>query len=282
MEAIALGPLVFPLERLAAIAAVAVLLLAVWVLSRRMEAAQAARLDRWAWRAVILGALAGRGVHVAQHWDSFAPEPWRILAFWQGGFSAQGALVAVAAVTLLELGRRNLPPLGRPIALSLGLALATWVGVLLLKGPLYAPGPPEQVFTAIDGREISLAEREGRPAVVNLWATWCAPCRRELPMMADLADAHPGIDVIFANQREAPQTVGLFLATEGLRLSNVVLDETGVLGRHYGVLGLPTTLFLDPGGQVVERHVGEISREAFAAALGRLQELEPALAPAED
>ncbi|MGY6409658.1 MAG: prolipoprotein diacylglyceryl transferase family protein [Alkalilacustris sp.] len=275
MEAVAIGPLVFPMERLAAIAAVAVLLLSVWVLSRRMEATQAARLDRWAWRAVILGALAGRGVHVAQHWGSFAPEPWRILAFWQGGFSAQGALVAVGLVTLLELGRRNLPPLGRPIGLALGLSVATWAGVLFLKGPLYAPGPPAQVFTAIDGREISLADRDGRPAVVNLWATWCAPCRRELPMMGELAAAHPGIDVIFANQREAPQTVGLFLATEGLSLPNVVLDQDGLLGRHYAVLGLPTTLFLAPDGQVVERHVGEISREAFAAALARLEGLSP-------
>ncbi len=275
MEAVAIGPLVFPMERLAAIAAVAVLLLAVWLLSRRMEATQAARLDRWVWRAVVLGALSGRGVHVLQHWDSFAPEPWRILAFWQGGFSAQGALVAVGVVTVLELGRRNLPPLGRPMALALGLSVAAWAGVLLLKGPLHAPGPPAQILTTIDGREISLADRDGRPAVVNFWATWCAPCRREMPMMGELAAAHPDIDVIFANQREAPQTVGLFLATEGLRLSNVVLDEAGSLGRHYAALGLPTTIFLDADGQVVERHVGEISREAFAAGLARLGALSP-------
>ena len=282
MDAVSLGPLVFSIERFAAFAAVAVFLIAVWGLARRLEPEQGARLDRWAWRSALLGAVAGRGVHVAGHWDSFAPELWRVVAFWQGGFSAQGALVAVGVVTLLELGRRNLPPLGRPVGISLGLAVATWAGVLMLKGPLYAPGPPEQTFTAIDGREISLVERDGRPAVVNLWATWCAPCRRELPMMAELAALHPSIDVIFANQREAPQTVGLFLATEGLRLSNVVLDQAGVLGRHYAALGLPTTVFLDPDGQVVESHVGEISREAFAAALARLDAFEASAGPAPD
>ena len=271
MDAIALGPLVFAIDRAAAIAAVAVFLLAVWGLARRLGPEQGARLDRWAWRSVVLGALAGRAVHVALHWDSFADAPWRVVAFWQGGFSAQGALVAVGLVTVLELGRRDRPALGRPVALALGLGAAAWVGVQLLQGPLYAPGPPTQTFTAIDGRALSLAERDGRPAVVNLWATWCAPCRRELPMMAELAAANPGVDVIFANQREAPGTVGLFLATEGLRLSNVVLDEAGVLGRHYAALGLPTTLFLTAEGRVVERHVGEISREAFAAALARLQ-----------
>ncbi len=270
MEALRIGPLVIGMERVAALAAVAVFLLAVWVVARRLAPEAAARLDGWAWRSVVLGAIAGRLVHVAQNWDSFAPEPWRALAFWQGGFSAQGALVTVGALTLLELWRRDRAPLGRPMALSLALGMGTWVGVQLLQGPLYAPGPPAQVFTAIDGRAISLAEREGRPAVVNLWATWCPPCRRELPMMAEVAGQHPEVDVIFANQREAPQTVGLFLATEGLRLGIVVLDEAGALGRHYAVLGLPTTLFLDAGGRVVERHVGEISREAFSAGLARL------------
>ena len=282
MDAIAIGPLVFSIDRFAALAAVAVFLLAAWGLARRLGPDQGARLDRWAWRSVLLGALAGRAVHVVVHWDSFAPEPWRVVAFWQGGFSAQGALVAVGLVTLLELGRRDRPALGRPVALALGLGLASWAGGLMLKGPLQAPGPPAQVFAAIDGREISLVERDGRPAVVNLWATWCAPCRRELPMMAELAAAHPDIDVIFANQREAPNTVGLFLATEGLQLRNVVLDRGGVLGRHYAALGLPTTVFLDPDGRVVEKHVGEISREAFGAALTRLGTLSPSPPDAPD
>ncbi|MBK5926600.1 TlpA disulfide reductase family protein [Rhodobaculum claviforme] len=275
MDAVRLGPLVFSIERFAALAAVAVFLLAVWWLARRMGDARGPRLEAWGWRSVILGALAGRAGHVAAHWDSFADELWRVVAFWQGGFSVQGALVAVALVTALEVLRRDRAPLGRPVALALGLGVATWAGVGMLQGPLQPLAPPTQVFTAIDGRAISLAERDGRPAVVNLWATWCGPCRRELPMMADVAAAHPDVDVIFANQRETPNTVGLFLATEGLRLSNVVLDQGGVLGRHYAAFGLPTTVFLDASGAVVEKHVGEISREAFTAALARLGALSP-------
>lgn len=265
----------FSIDRFAAIAAVAVFLLVVWALARWLGPPRGPRLEAWGWRAVVLGAVAGRAGHVAAHWDSFAGEVWRVVAFWQGGFSAQAALLAVGVVTLLELGRRDREALGRPVAAALGLGVVTWVGVGLLQGPLQAPGPPTQVFTAIDGRAISLAEREGRPAAVNLWATWCAPCRRELPMMAEVAAQHPGVDVIFANQREAEGTVGLFLATEGLALRTVVLDHAGVLGRHYGAFGLPTTVFLDAGGAVVETHVGEISREAFTAALGRLEALSP-------
>lgn len=268
MDAIRLGPLVFAIERFAAIAGVAAFLLAVWLIARRLAPGLRGRLDGWSWRVLLLGALAGRGVHVAAHWESFAPEPWRALAFWQGGFSVQAAVVVAGLVTALELGRGR--EMARPAGLALAAGLAVWGGTLLLKGPPQAPAPPAQVFTAIDGREISLVDRGGRPLVINLWATWCAPCRRELPMMADLAAQHPDIDVMFANQRERPQTVGLFLATEGLRLQIVVLDEAGVLGRHYAALGLPTTVFLDADGRLVEKHVGEISREAFTAALVRL------------
>lgn len=270
MDAIRLGPLVFGIDRFAALLGLAVFLLAVWTLGRRLAPAARARLDAWSWRVLLAGLLAGRGAHVAAHWESFAAEPWRIVALWQGGVSAQASLVAAGLVTLLAVGRRDAPAIGRPAGLSLALGLAAWGGGLLLAGPPVAPPPPAQIFVTTAGEALSLAEREGRPAVVNLWATWCAPCRRELPMMAELAAAYPDIDVIFANQREAPQRVGLFLATEGLRLQRLVLDEAGVPGRHYAALGLPTTVFLDAEGRMVEKHVGEISREAFAAGLARL------------
>lgn len=270
MEAIRLGPLVFGIDRFAALAGVAVFLLAVWAFGRWYGGAVRGRLDAWSWRVLLIGALAGRGVHVATHWESFGAEPWRVVAFWQGGFSVQAALVAAGLVTLLELGRQSGPRLGRPVGLALGLGLATWGGVLALKGPLQPPPPPAQVFVTTAGEEVSLADRQGRPAVVNLWATWCAVCRRTLPMMAELAAAHPDVDVVFANQREPAPRVGLFLATEGLSLPMLVLDEAGVLGRHYAALGLPTTVFLDADGQMVQKHIGEISREAFAAGLGRL------------
>ncbi len=268
MDAVRLGPFVFALERFAALAGVALFLLAVWWLGRRLNVLARRRLEAWSWRVLLVGFVAGRGMHVLAHWESFAGEPWRALAFWQGGFSAQAALVAAGLVSALELGRGR--DILRPVALSLVLGLAGWSGVLMLRGPLEAPPPPPQIFTAIDGREISLIERDGRPLVLNLWATWCAPCRRELPMMAEVAAGHPGVDVVFANQREPAQRVGLFFASEGLQLDLVVLDDAGVLGRHYGAMGLPTTVFLDAEGRLREKHVGEISREAFAAALQRL------------
>jgi thiol-disulfide isomerase/thioredoxin len=269
MDAVRLGPFVFALERFAAIAGVVLFLLAVWWLGRRLPPDLRARFDGWSWRVLVAGFLAGRGAHVIAHWESFASEPWRALAFWQGGFSTQAALVIAGVVTALELGRGR--ALARPVALSLAAGLVAWGGVLMLRGPLEPVPPPAQVFTAIDGRAISLVERDGRPLVINLWATWCAPCRRELPMMAEVAARHPGVDVMFANQREPPGRVGLFLATEGLRLDLVVLDSEGVLGRHYAAFGLPTTVFLDADGRLREKHVGEISREAFETALGRLQ-----------
>jgi len=269
MDAVRLGPLVFGIDRFAAIVGVAVFLAAVWWLARRQPPEVARRLHDWSWRAVLWGAIAGRLGHVVAHWESFAIEPWRAVAFWQGGFSAQAMLVAVAVVTVLATS--GLRGLQRPAVIALALGLVAWQGTAMLRGPLQAPPLPVQSFTAIDGREIRIADREGRPLVINLWATWCAPCRRELPMMAELAAGHPDIDVAFANQREAPQRVGMFLATERLDLGIVILDSDGVLGRHYGALGLPTTVFLDADGRLLEKHVGEMSREAFGAGLARLR-----------
>ncbi len=269
MDAVRLGPLVFGIERFAAILGVVAFLAAVWWLARRREPDVAERLHAWSWQALLWGAVAGRLGHVVAHWESFSAEPWRVVAFWQGGFSVQAMLVALVVVTVLASS--GLRGVQRPAIIALALGLATWQATGLLRGPLQAPPLPTDVFTAIDGREIRIADREGRPLVINLWATWCAPCRRELPMMAELAAAHPDIDVAFANQREAPQRVGMFLATERLELGIVILDTEGILGRHYGALGLPTTVFLDAEGRLQQKYVGEMSREAFAAGLARLQ-----------
>ena len=93
MNAVQIGPVVLAIERFAALAGVAVFLIAVALLARRGTIGPALR--SWSANAVIFGFVAARAGHVLAHWQSFSAEPWRILAVWQGGFSAQGAVVAV-------------------------------------------------------------------------------------------------------------------------------------------------------------------------------------------
>ena len=119
----------------------------------------------------------------------------------------------------------------------------------------------------------------GRPVVVNLWATWCAPCRAEMPMLAaaqqkeEQREQQGGQSVafIFVNQGEAVQTVQRYMAREGLPLRNVLLDAPSALGPAVGSQGLPTTLFYDAQGRQVEAHFGMLNAAALESRLQKLR-----------
>ncbi|MCZ4088779.1 TlpA family protein disulfide reductase [Sinorhizobium psoraleae] len=108
---------------------------------------------------------------------------------------------------------------------------------------------------------------QGRPAVLNLWASWCPPCRREMPMMADMAGSNPQVDFLFANQGEGRKAIAAYLRHTGVDLKTILLDPFADLSRHYGAMGLPATLFINPDGTLAATHLGEISREALAERL---------------
>ncbi len=268
MNAVQLGPLVLGMDRAAALAGIAAFLLLAELLGRRMGDAGGQVLRSWAGQVLILGLIAARLGHVATYWDSFAEDPWRILALWQGGFSGQWAAGAVLLVTILAMNRAR--AMLRPGLVALALGLIVWQGVLWQAGPVPRTPVTDQRFETLDGQGFALADHSGRPIVLNLWATWCAPCRRELPMMGQVAARTPDVTFAFASQREAPQRVAQFLVMERIDLPNVLFDPGGDLGRHYASLGLPTTLFIGADGQLAALHVGEISRERLEAEIARL------------
>ncbi len=268
MSAVQLGPIVLAIDRAAALAGIAVFLVVAEVWGRRLGGATGAALRAWSGQAVLLGLVAARAGHVAAHWQSFAEEPWRVLAIWQGGFSGQWAAAAVFLVTVLRIGRTG--ALLRPGLAALALGLVAWQGVLWQAGPTPRTPVTDQRFETLDGQGFALSDHAGRPIVLNLWATWCPPCRRELPMMGEIARATPEVTFAFASQRESPQRVAQYLVFEGIDLPNVVFDTGGDLGRHYASLGLPTTLFIDAEGRLAALHVGEIARERLEAEIARL------------
>jgi thiol-disulfide isomerase/thioredoxin len=263
MEAVSLGPLVFSIERFAVVAGLGVFMAAVWWLGRRADE----RLQLWSTLVMLGGFAAARLGHVAQHWQGFAAEPWRVVAFWQGGFWAPAGFAAAGAITALMLWR--VPGIARPAALSLIVGLGSWQAVAALRVPPASTEPPAVAFATLDGGQVDLSRRDGRPLVVNLWASWCAPCRREMPMMADVAAAYEDVDFVFANQAESAGIVRRFLAEEGLDPGIVLMDTTGALRAHYAVAGLPTTLFIDADGSLRAKLLGELSREVLEIEIGR-------------
>jgi thiol-disulfide isomerase/thioredoxin len=107
--------------------------------------------------------------------------------------------------------------------------------------------------------------------VLNLWATWCGPCRRDMPMLAAAQARHPGVAFVFVNQGESADTVRRHLATEGLALDRVLLDRPSALGPALGSGGLPTTVFFDAQGRHAGAHMGLLNRAALDARVHALQ-----------
>lgn len=99
---------------------------------------------------------------------------------------------------------------------------------------------------------------EGRPAVVNLWATWCAPCREEMPSLARLHEemGEEVAVVLVATGRNDPEAAAAFLEETGAGALLDLRDPEGAFGRAAGVRGLPTTLVIDAEGREVARLEG--------------------------
>lgn len=265
MPAISIGPLLFAGERLAAILGIAAFLVITAALSWRNDS----RLAGWAQTALLVGFVAARLAHVALNAGSFLPDPWRIIMFWQGGFNLPAGLLAAALTLILGLrqARSRLASLAALVA-----GLLVWNVSFQLVAATTAVAAPDSVLTRLDGQPTSLKAHEGKPVVLNLWASWCPPCRREMPMMTEMANSRKDVDFVFANQGESAPTIETFLRREGLSSDHIVLDEGLALARHYGVQGYPTTLFLDRTGMLVSVHSGEISPEVLGA------QIEPLLA----
>lgn len=289
MQGVEIGPLVFFGPRFAAITGIIVFVIVTEVLAR----SQRAPFRRWSGQVVIGGILAARLGFVALHWRDYLADPVSVFYVWQGGFSLLAAGVSVVAISLWHLWKS--PHYGSRMALSLAIAFAAANLVVFTntgsddiarpQGSLPGLGIDPLTFQIdpagntrsldglprLSGGMLNISDRNGKPLVINLWASWCPPCRRELPMMAEVAAGLINVDMVFANQGESQQVVEAFLAREGLSLGAVVIDSGQSLFSHYSALGLPTTLFIGADGRLQASHVGEISRSQLNAEIERLK-----------
>ena len=222
------------------------------------------------WRMTLAGCVTARLVFVLRQQDLYGAAPFALLNLRDGGFDGPAGLLA-ACVAGAGLTRRH-AALRRPVLAATLAGCAVWFGGTLLNrglGSSAAPLPAVEV-RRLDGTAVSLQGFAGRPVVVNLWATWCPPCRREMPALAAAQQASPGVAFVFVNQGETAAAVASYLAEHDLRLDNVVLDPGSRVGAHTGAAGYPTTLFYDATGRLRARHVGELSQATVRATLERL------------
>lgn len=110
-----------------------------------------------------------------------------------------------------------------------------------------------------------------RPAVVNVWATWCGPCRAELPVLARALQA--GEPVLLVNGGEDPREVQAFLKSVGV--SQVTFLDSGPLRQAWRVSGDPSTFVVGREGQVIARHLGPLTAPQLRGLLQRAQHPSP-------
>jgi thiol-disulfide isomerase/thioredoxin len=118
---------------------------------------------------------------------------------------------------------------------------------------------PDAEFTRLEGGTVKVSDLRGRPAVINFWATWCGPCKDELPLLqqAYSSDKGAGFQMIAVTE-ESKAEVSTFVEDSDMRLP-VVLDPGGQASNRYHIQGIPTTFFLNSEGVIIIRHTGSLT-----------------------
>jgi thiol-disulfide isomerase/thioredoxin len=112
---------------------------------------------------------------------------------------------------------------------------------------------PDFEWADLDGKTLRLSSYRGKVVVVNFWATWCLPCREEMPALQRVAASEPNVVVLEVDLMEPGDKARSFLDSLGLDRLQPVLDSDGATTRRYGVLTLPSTFFVDHDGVI--RHL---------------------------
>ncbi|RCW72463.1 TlpA disulfide reductase family protein [Pseudorhodoferax soli] len=262
-----LGPVVLPAPVLLVLAST---LLAFW-LARRLARPLGVDTEPRLWGVLLAALLCARLAFVWNYREAYLAAPLSALDIRDGGWSPVAGIVGgwLATAVLLPVRRPERRPVLRALAAATGLWLA---GTLALQwhGLQQQRSLPALLLVAVDGRTVDLRSFRGKPVVLNLWATWCPPCRREMPVLQQLQAERADVHVVFANQGESAARVLQYLAGQQLQLHHLLFDPKASAGQAFGHRALPTTYFFDREGRLVDARIGELSRATLAERLHRI------------
>src|SRR5699024_1569805 len=297
MSSLNVGPLALSLQTFIVFAGVIVAWIVAAILGRQRRVPAADAL----FSLVLVSLVGARLLFVAKYWSSFASAPLSVIDIRDAGFDAWGAVFAAALWLVWRL--RNDAPLRMPLLVAVASGAGLWAattGVLTMaeqKGremPSIALRVPQhsgmqspamlallndtlgisqtQARDPNNAVEIDLRNvAEGSGTIVNIWATWCPPCRREMPVLEKAQNEHAGLRFVFVNQGEGEGRVRTFVQGEGLSLDHVYLDPHGRLSAAMGAHGLPTTLFYNAQGELVDVRMGELSSATLQRSIKLIQ-----------
>lgn len=250
------------------VVAVFIAALAAWLVARfvqrRQACGQRSSAASLVLDALLIGLVAARVTYVLRWWPEYAAAPMSIVSIGDGGFDWWGGLPAALAFVWWK--SRGAHALRRPMLAGIAAGMVAWGAAQGVLNALNraAPPLPDLPLATLHADSIPLRSYIGKPLVVNLWATWCPPCRREMPVLARAQAGHPDVAFLLINQGEDAQVVRAFLEHQGLQFSHVLLDPHSQVMRAMGARALPTTLFFDAQGRMVDSHMGEITAARLA------------------
>ena len=162
-----------------------------------------------------------------------------------------------------------------PLALLAVLALVLARGLQLnpreIPSPLIGRPAPAFVKPLLDGGSFDSRSLQGRIVLLNVFASWCGPCREEHPLVTQLAKRYPQVAFVGLNYKDEPTSATRWLRELGNPYTAVVVDADGRVGIDYGVYGVPETFVIGADGRVAFKHVGPLTPEVIA------QRIEPLL-----
>ncbi|TAN32546.1 redoxin domain-containing protein [bacterium] len=243
--------------------------------------------------------LADYGRRTGAGWTLATGTPQALSAFWKpfgvqlaSGDSHVSTLALVDRHGYVRLVYRGVPDVGKAIPPSLITTLSAqglhelasggdgWGAPDILKALLTIAGPeqpspggsgkaPPFALTGTDDRKLGLSDLAGRPVVINFWATYCPPCRAEMPLLQSRVQGQSEVQLVLINEGDSPQAARDFLNAAGIHLP-ALLDTDLSVGRAYGVSALPMTVFVRADGSIAGRQLGQLDDRVLAAQMSNL------------
>ncbi len=165
--------------------------------------------------------------------------------------------------------------------LLIGLAIGFFASSMLTKGSSQASDPGSALpakgmkladfeLKDLDGNVVKLSQFAGRPVLLNFWASWCPPCKAEMPLLQSVQEKHSkDLVVIGVDEQELPETAKAFIDENHLTIL-FLIDQTGDVSGQYHVRALPTTLFLDANGVLRAQHIGQMNEAQLDGYLDKI------------
>lgn len=220
---------------------------------------------------LLVSLLAARIAFVVTWFDQYWKTPLSMLDIRDGGFNVLAGIVAGCALVAWRAWRQ--PILRTPLAAGTLTFLLAWAyaapSMESAAGEVALPAPMVTTFT---GQTATLSElAQGKAMVVNLWASWCPPCRREMPLLVEAQKTHKDIAFVFINEDSNLGDALFFARQMKMSTDRIVADPGNSMMRMFRTGALPTTLYYSRDGKLVSTHVGGLSEAMLTRELQGLK-----------